>query len=172
MSLRSAASGSGRFGDRRGHALRARRPIWPSPSGPCRPGIEAVSAKPTSFSADSHWARCISGWSGRKSRSVRCHQPCVSPKTDFRPKLRRRHIHEHQGAARGEQLVEHFQRHADIGHGVKHVGADDEIISFPARNPDRPTVFRDRGPCIPPRGRPRVSGSPPEKKPAETSVKV
>ena len=81
----------------------------------------------------------------------------------LRPQLRRGHVHEHQGAARGEQIVEHFQRHPDIGHGVKHVGADDEIVTAGLEILIGARVFRDRAPCIPPRGKPRVSGSPPRR---------
>ena len=34
--------------------FRARRPIWPSPSGPSSPGNEAVSLKPVSRRTSSH----------------------------------------------------------------------------------------------------------------------
>ena len=61
--------------------LRARRPIWPSPSGPSSPGNEAVSVKPVSRKTSSHWERSSNGWSGRKSRSVNRHQPLVRPNT-------------------------------------------------------------------------------------------
>ena len=49
--------------------------------GPIRPGNEIVSLKPVSRSTISHCARSSSGCSGRRSRSVKRHQPLVSPKT-------------------------------------------------------------------------------------------
>ncbi len=48
----------------------------------------------------------------------------------FGPELRRREVHEHERTARREQSVQRPQRGADIGHGVKDVGADDEIERF------------------------------------------
>ena len=46
----------------------------------------------------------------------------------LRPQLWRRDIHEHQGSAGDQQFVKDLQGRAHIGHGVKHIGADDEII--------------------------------------------
>ena len=45
----------------------------------------------------------------------------------FRPQLRGGDVHEHEGAAGGEQFMERAQGGADVGHGVEHVGADDEV---------------------------------------------
>ena len=63
------------------HALRARMVIWPSPSGPINPGKELVSLKPVSRSTVSHCERPSSGCTGRRSRSLKRHQPLVRPKT-------------------------------------------------------------------------------------------
>ena len=66
------------------HGLRAMRPMRLSP--PCvrfNPDNDAVSLKPDSRSTVSHCERCSSGCFGRSSRSVKRHQPLVSPKTAF-----------------------------------------------------------------------------------------
>ena len=63
------------------HALRARMPIWPSPCGSINPGNEVVSLKPVSPSTVSHCERPSSGCAGRRSRSLKRHQPLVRPKT-------------------------------------------------------------------------------------------
>ncbi len=89
-------------------ALRASRPIWPSPpSGRCRPGSDAVSAKPASLQRASPIARAPATVArGRRSRSVKCHQPLVRPKTVSVHKLRRRDVHEDEAAAGREQIVQ------------------------------------------------------------------
>ena len=45
----------------------------------------------------------------------------------FRPQLRRGHVHENQRTARREQFVQVTQGSANVGYGMKHVGADDKI---------------------------------------------
>src|SRR5438552_14292157 len=45
----------------------------------------------------------------------------------FRPQLRRGHVHENQRTARSEQIVQVTQGSANVGYGVKYVGADDKI---------------------------------------------
>src|SRR3989440_11720919 len=45
----------------------------------------------------------------------------------FHPQLRRGHIHENQRTAWCEQIVQVMKGSANVGYGMKHVGANDKI---------------------------------------------
>ena len=128
----------------------------------------------THFAAStrSHCARSSSGCSGRRSRSVKRHQPLVRPKTDsvhncgvamsMKTRLP-------PGASRSCRWP---QRRAHIAHRVQHVGADDEIerARFEALLGAR--FFEIENLALDLRERPRAFAARRERIPRETSVKV
>ena len=109
------------------HALRASRPIWPSPSGPIRPGSEAVSLKPVSRQHGFPLGALKQGML-RTQVAIGETPPAAGQAEDgFRPQLRRRHVHEDEAAAGASRSCRCASVSAHVAHRVKHVGADDEI---------------------------------------------
>ena len=155
------------------HALRANRPIWPSPPvGPIRPGSEAVFVE-ARLLQHALPLRALEQGLLRTQVAIGEPPPTARQAEDgFRPELRRRGVHEDEAAARREQVAQMAERRADVAHGVEHIGADDEVersrgeILLGARFFEIENLARRL------RETPPSFCSAPGKKPAETSVNV